>query len=47
MVNDNGEEMSKKATDKLGLSARAYDIIFKVSHTIAGALHSCEIVLCS
>lgn len=34
-ISDTGKELLKKAMDKLGLSARAYDRILKVSRTIA------------
>jgi magnesium chelatase family protein len=34
-INQNGKDLLKKAMDKLGLSARAYDRILKVARTIA------------
>lgn len=34
-IDENGKEMLKKATDRLGLSARAFDRILKVARTIA------------
>jgi magnesium chelatase family protein len=34
-VDDEGQELMKNAITKLGLSARAYDRILKVSRTIA------------
>ena len=34
-INKEGESLLKTAMDKLGLSARAYDRILKVSRTIA------------
>ena len=34
-LDDEGKELLKKAIDELGLSARAYDKILKISRTIA------------
>ena len=34
-IDENEKEMLKKATDRLGLSARAFDRILKVARTIA------------
>ncbi len=42
-IDESGKEMLKKATDRLGLSARAYDRILKVSRTIADLESSPEI----
>jgi len=42
-LNDAGSQMLKKAITSLGLSARAYDRILKVSRTIADIEHSEEI----
>ncbi|QNK62758.1 YifB family Mg chelatase-like AAA ATPase [Pedobacter sp. PAMC26386] len=40
MINDTGRKLIKKAMEKLGLSARAYDRILKVSRTIADLAES-------
>lgn len=40
-INEEGQELIKKAMEKLGLSARAYDRILKVARTIAD-LAKCE-----
>jgi magnesium chelatase family protein len=42
-IDDAGKNMLKKATDRLGLSARAFDRILKVSRTIADLENSSEI----
>ena len=39
-ISEEGQEMLKKAMDRLGLSARAFDRILKVSRTIADLSHS-------
>lgn len=44
VINSEGQELLKKAMDKLGLSARAYDRILKVSRTIADLEGSKEIL---
>ena len=43
VINSEGKELLKKAMDKLGLSARAYDRILKVARTIADLEKSEEI----
>ncbi|KAB2846469.1 MAG: ATP-binding protein, partial [Ignavibacterium sp.] len=43
-LNDQGEELLKIAMTKLGLSARAYDRILKVSRTIADLENSQDIL---
>ncbi len=43
-IDDSGRSMLKKATDRLGLSARAFDRILKVSRTIADLEDSNEIL---
>ena len=35
LIDDNGNQLLRQAIQKLGLSARAYDRILKVSRTIA------------
>lgn len=44
-ISEEGQEMLKKAMDRLGLSARAFDRILKVSRTIADLSHSPNIEL--
>ncbi|HJP62276.1 MAG TPA: hypothetical protein VJ844_02485, partial [Mucilaginibacter sp.] len=44
-INTAGQTLLKKAMEKLGLSARAYDRILKVSRTIADLSGSEEIKL--
>jgi magnesium chelatase family protein len=44
-INDAGQGLIKKAMEKLGLSARAYDRILKVSRTIADLAESKDIKL--
>jgi magnesium chelatase family protein len=43
MINDAGRTLLKTAMERLGLSARAYDRILKVSRTIADLSGSSEI----
>jgi magnesium chelatase family protein len=44
-INDAGQNLLKKAMEKLGLSARAYDRILKVARTIADLADSPDIKL--
>ena len=44
-INDDGKALIKQAMEKLGLSARAYDRILKVSRTIADLEASDDIKL--
>lgn len=44
-INDAGQNLLKKAMEKLGLSARAYDRILKVARTIADLAGSEDIKL--
>lgn len=44
-ISEEGQEMLKRAMDRLGLSARAFDRILKVSRTIADLSHSPDIGL--
>jgi magnesium chelatase family protein len=44
-INDAGQVLIKQAMEKLGLSARAYDRILKVSRTIADLAGSQDIEL--
>ena len=43
-VDESGQELLKNAITKLGLSARAYDLILKISRTIADLVGSEKIL---